>query len=81
MLRTDRDASPPPPGEPSPPDRACPVCGKSGTLVPILYGLPAMSAELEAALARGDARLGGCLLVPDQPTHACRACDADVRLD
>jgi hypothetical protein len=62
--------------EPSPP---CPRCCSAGA-IPIVYGFP--DEELFEASERGEARLGGCVLMmgPDgrrDPQWACNACGAE----
>lgn len=46
----------------------CPSCG-THQLIPILYGYP----RFDDGWPR-DWFVGGCLVEPGQPTHACRAC-------
>lgn len=49
----------------------CPGCG--GRLVPVLYGLPMLTPQLEAALDAGDVVLGGC--DPGAgPSEICLSC-------
>lgn len=50
----------------------CPRCGHPEG-IEIVYGLP--GPELVAAAMRGEARIGSCCISPDNPTHACKACD------
>ena len=56
----------------------CPSCG-SGDVVPIVYGYP--DEELWEASARGELHIGGCVVEPDQPTHACGTCRARFPFD
>lgn len=44
----------------------CPRCGSLDT-VPIVYGYPMAEAEAEARA--GKIALGGCIVMPDQPTR------------
>ncbi len=60
--RADVDEAPP----------ACPKCGSSENVVPIVYGYP--SAELMAAAERGEVKLGGCVITGDDPQWYCKAC-------
>jgi hypothetical protein len=53
----------------------CPECGASDP-VRIVYGYP--SPETFAASERGEVRLGGCVVGPESPEFACRACDAEL---
>ncbi|MEU2349880.1 hypothetical protein [Modestobacter sp. NPDC049651] len=53
--------------------KVCPSCGREES-VPLLWGLPGPEA-MELA-ERGLVVLGGCMLTPDEPTLACRACGA-----
>ncbi len=50
---------------------ACPNC-QSTDVVAILYGLPAPAAF--EMVERGERELGGCILSPDAPMWACKAC-------
>jgi hypothetical protein len=51
----------------------CPSCG-SGDIAVILYGQPALSDELEKALAKGQVTLGGCLVYDGAPQWVCNTC-------
>lgn len=51
---------------------ACPKCG-SDMVVPIIYGMPNHEAFEEET--RGEIRLGGCCVGPDDPAFACNSCD------
>lgn len=49
----------------------CARCG--GRLIPVFYGMPIMTRELEIALAAGDVVLGGC--DPSAgPAEVCASC-------
>ena len=52
----------------------CPRCGAAS--VPIVYGLP--SYELFDAADRGEVALGGCMVLDEQPTRACRGVDCGL---
>jgi hypothetical protein len=47
--------------------RRCPTCGAPA--VPIVYGLP--GPELWEASERGEVILGGCVIIPENPSHGC----------
>lgn len=71
----------PPPGpwaqfgdEPAPP---CPACG--AILVPIAYGYP--DNDLMELAIEGRVQLGGCVIVGEDPTWACRDCSRTFRYD
>lgn len=49
----------------------CPSCGREES-VPLIRGLP--DAEGMLLAERGLVALGGCLVGPDVPAPACRAC-------
>lgn len=51
----------------------CPRCRRMRGAA-ILYGLPAFSAELEAALARGTIVIGGCCVTDHDPRWRCARC-------
>jgi hypothetical protein len=62
---------------------ACPKCG-SRRIVPIVRGMP--TPEIEAARARGEVVLGGCMPWSTEelgpaPTHACRDCYHEFPVD
>ena len=52
--------------------RSCPKCGKSDSIVPIMYGMPAGEAIEEAE--RGEIALGGCLVGDIDTNYKCRRC-------
>jgi len=56
----------------------CPHCG-SHELIPIVYGMP--GPELAEAAERNELVLGGCVVSSDDPTHRCRNCGRDLRVD
>ncbi len=51
----------------------CIKCGGS-KVVPILYGMPAFSEELEQKLNDEELHLGGCCLTGADPKYHCFAC-------
>ncbi|MQA35977.1 hypothetical protein [Modestobacter roseus] len=51
--------------------RVCPSCGREES-IPLLWGMPGPE-DFELA-DRELVALGGCMLGPDEPTLACRAC-------
>jgi len=53
----------------------CPQCG--GKVAKILYGLPFMTNELQAAIDAGDIIIGECLIMPGQPRWRCPKCELD----
>ena len=53
----------------------CPLCG-SRRVASILYGIPAMSPELQRALEEGRIRLGGCCVSDADPAWECADCGA-----
>lgn len=53
--------------------RCCPVCGKNDMVIPIKYGLPGSTLFEEAA--KGKAKLGGCIVWPDNPSWYCKRDD------
>ncbi len=55
---------------------ACPECG-TNHVVPIAYGYP--SSETFEAAQRGELMLGGCMVGVGNPTHHCKACEAQFR--
>jgi len=66
----------------APEDLNCPSCGSSEIAV-ILYGLPALSEELEKAIAERQVTLGGCLVYNGAPQWVCTACNdkfGDLRI-
>lgn len=52
----------------------CPSCG-SESIATILYGLPAMSKNLEKAIENREATLGGCLVHAEAPQWTCNRCN------
>lgn len=58
----------------APEDLHCPSCDSLNIAV-ILYGLPALSAELDKALADQQVTLGGCLVYDGAPQWLCTACN------
>jgi len=56
--------------------RKCPECG-SARIATILYGNPALTADLEEQLADGRVALGGCTFEKDAPAWRCVECSAD----
>ena len=52
---------------------SCPSCG-SESIAMILYGLPAMSEELEKALENQEVTLGGCMVHDEAPRWVCNVC-------
>lgn len=53
----------------------CPRCG--ARTVPILRGYP--TAEGFAMAERGEVVLGGCVVMGDDPTHACTGFDCGLQ--
>ena len=51
--------------------RICPSCGQEDS-VPLIWGLPDPGSM--ALAERGLLALGGCMVGPDEPTIAWRAC-------
>ena len=49
----------------------CPECG-SGDIIPILYGMPALSARKREE--EGKLYLGGCCITEDDPKWHCKKC-------
>ena len=52
---------------------SCPSCG-SKDIAEIQYGLPAITDELEEAIANQEITLGGCGIYDGAPQWACNAC-------
>lgn len=50
--------------------KICPKC-KSWKVAPILYGMPAMDADLKRALAKQELYIGECTLPVDGPDYHC----------
>lgn len=55
--------------------KTCPECKKADEVVSILYGMP--THEAFEAGERGELHIGGCCVVPDQPTKHCNRCDLE----
>jgi len=51
---------------------ACPECGTSENVIPIIYGYP--GPELREAADRGEVWLGGCVITGDDPLWHCKDC-------
>ena len=51
----------------------CPSCDSSDIAV-IVYGLPAMSKEMEKAIADKKITLGGCMIYDGTPQWICNSC-------
>ncbi len=51
----------------------CPYCGKS-KISKLIFGMPAMSDELQKDIAVGKAKLVGCMVGEDNPRYYCRWC-------
>ncbi|GAB6172681.1 hypothetical protein JCM15765_21590 [Paradesulfitobacterium aromaticivorans] len=58
------------------PKRICPRCGSKKT-AKILYGMPAMSPELEEHLNMVDVVLGGCCITDCDPMYHSNKCKKD----
>lgn len=58
------------------PRRICPRCGSKKT-AKILYGMPAMSPELQEQLDQGEVVLGGCCITNCDPVYYCNKCKKD----
>ena len=56
--------------------RICPRCGSRNTAA-ILWGMPAMTPELQEKLAKKEIVLGGCCITTSDPTHHCNKCNKD----
>jgi hypothetical protein len=54
----------------------CPRCG-SADVLPIRYGYP--GPEMVEDWHAGRIALGGCMIHPDYPDHACRGCGHEWR--
>lgn len=55
----------------------CPRCG-STQIADIMYGMAAMSEELEDNLRSGKVVLGGCVITADDPKWQCAECNAQI---
>ena len=53
--------------------KTCPTCKKKDQVVEILYGMP--TYEAYEASQRGEFVIGGCCVMPEQPTKHCKRCD------
>mgnify|MGYP000843569679 FL=1 len=58
------------------PRRICPRCGSKNTAT-ILWGMPAMTQELQDKLDKKEVVLGGCCIAIPSPTHHCNSCGKD----
>lgn len=56
--------------------RICPRCGSNHT-AQILWGLPAITEDLEKKLEDKEIVLGGCCITENDPTHHCIKCKKD----
>ncbi len=54
----------------------CPHCGSKNT-VPIMYGLPVFSPQMEKKLNEGRLQLGGCCLTGNDPDRYCNNCQKE----
>jgi hypothetical protein len=55
--------------------KKCPHCGKSDSVIRILYGMPTHEAwEDEQA---GKLHIGGCCIEPDTPKWYCKRCEKE----
>jgi hypothetical protein len=54
----------------------CPKCNKT-KLAQIMYGMPAMSEELEKQLDEGVVVLAGCCIEGEKPRYRCRWCKTE----
>ena len=54
--------------------RKCPKC-KSDKVIPIEYGMPGI--ELIEMENRGELKLGGCIVMPNNPKWYCKDCGND----
>ncbi|MDZ7731790.1 MAG: hypothetical protein U5R31_00580 [Acidimicrobiia bacterium] len=62
---------------PGGPDMICPNCGAE--TVPVIYGLP--TPDTMEAADRDEVVLGGCVIIGDEPTHACPRCGSGATND
>ena len=51
--------------------KVCPSCGREES-IPLLWGLP--DPEAMELAERGLVALGGCMVMPGEPSLFCRAC-------
>jgi len=54
------------------PSDACPLCGRSDAILPIVYGR--MPPDEMLGDAAGTFLGGGCVMFPDSPEYGCRRC-------
>jgi hypothetical protein len=62
----------------------CPTCGGHGTLVPRIYGMPAIDDPLMRRVERAEVHVefAGCIIpLEPLPVWRCRRCDALVAED
>jgi hypothetical protein len=52
---------------------ACPECGSSENVIPIIYGHP--GPELREAAERAEVWLGGCVMTGEDPLWYCNDCE------
>ncbi|MCD8174832.1 MAG: hypothetical protein LUD41_02665 [Phascolarctobacterium sp.] len=55
----------------------CPKCG-SRKVAPIMYGLPALSKDLEERLNNKKLVLGGCCVSDNDPRYYCFGCEQKI---
>lgn len=53
----------------------CPKC--HGELIPIIYGLPSYETFLKQE--KGEVKLGGCMVNPNNPNYYCKTCDKEYK--
>ncbi len=58
------------------PKRICPRCGSKNTAT-IIWGMPAMTQELQDKLDKKEIVLGGCCIEIPTPSHHCNTCRKD----
>lgn len=66
------------------PRPACPGCGRTGCLIPRVYGMPASDDPLMQRMEAGEVTVefAGCIIPVDPvPVWRCRRCDALVARD
>lgn len=56
--------------------QTCPKCG-SKKIARILYGLPDF-IKIKKEVEEGSIVLGGCCVLPWNPSHRCRDCGEDI---
>lgn len=59
------------------PKRICPLCGGNNTSR-ILWGMPALTPQLEEELNTNKIVLGGCCISDNGPTYHCNDCDTGI---